>query len=66
MDKINEALFEIVLTANSKYVDAVNTGASAQVQEALQDVCAEIFNRLILGMGLANEYAEYCKRRAQA
>lgn len=59
----NTNIFETVLSANKDYVKAVNTGARAEVQENLLIQCRILFKTMILEVGLAVEYNDYCNHK---
>lgn len=55
-------MFEMVLEANSKYIELIGTPAEGLMLE----LCSNMFENLILKNGLINEYADYCERKEVA
>ena len=59
----NKEYFEAVLMINKEYIDALNAGESAQVQESLLKQCKTTLRTQVLERGLANEYEAYCRHK---
>lgn len=62
MNAMNEGIFRTVFLTNKEYVEAVESGARAEVQVNLLKQCEILFKTMILDTGLAEEYKEYCEQ----
>ena len=60
---IRNGVFETVLNTNKEYIEAVNTGARAEVQENLLKQCGILLRTMILDAGLATSYKDYCDEK---
>ena len=61
---MNENIFETILKTNAEYVESVNSGAGAEMQDNLLAQCRILFKTMILDAGLATEYREYCDMKS--